>query len=159
MGKWMRRFWQKAVCPTICDQHGYAMAFWAIFLGTVMVPLLVLVWDVGRLFYARGEVQKAADAAALAAVREVDVPYYMQTGEVVLHAGAVTYANHYAQRNVDYLARAGIRPEITRITVNNTTQTVFVQMTADVSPLFPDWLHPKPITAWGEAEVRLRESH
>ena len=38
------------------------MAFWAIFLGTVMVPLMVLAWDVGRLFYARGEIQKVADA-------------------------------------------------------------------------------------------------
>ena len=52
------------------NEHGYVTAFWAIFLGTVMVPLMVLAWDVGRLFYARGEIQKAADAAALAAARE-----------------------------------------------------------------------------------------
>ena len=86
------------------------MAFWAIFLGTVMVPLMVLAWDVGRLFYARGEIQKAADAAALAAAREVDVPHYMLTGEVLLHQGAVGFATHYAERNITYLPSTGISP-------------------------------------------------
>ena len=122
------------------DEHGYAMAFWAIFLGTVMVPLMVLAWDVGRLFYARGEIQKAADAAALAAAREVDVPHYMLTGEVLLHQGAVSFASHYAGQNITYLPGTGISPRITRIVVNNTTKTVYVQMTADVSPLFPEFL-------------------
>ena len=65
-----RRFVHWLAHPRLPNEHGYAMAFWAIFLGTVMVPLMVLAWDVGRLFYARGEIQKAADAAALAAARE-----------------------------------------------------------------------------------------
>jgi uncharacterized membrane protein len=131
------------------------MAFWAIFLGTVMVPLMVLAWDVGRLFYARGEIQKAADAAALAAAREVDVPHYMLTGEVLLHQGAIVHATHYAQRNITYLPETGISPRVTRIVVNNTTKTVYVQMTADVSPLFPEFLRVRPISAWGEAQVRV----
>jgi uncharacterized membrane protein len=131
------------------------MAFWAIFLGTVMVPLMVLAWDVGRLFYARGEIQKAADAAALAAAREVDVPHYMLTGEVLLHQGAVGFASHYAERNVTYLPGTGISPRITRIVVNNTTKTVYVQMTTDVSPLFPEFLQVRPISVWGEAQVRV----
>jgi uncharacterized membrane protein len=133
------------------------MAFWAVFMGTVMVPLMVLAWDVGRLFYARGEIQKAADAAALAAAREVDVPHYMLTGEVLLHQGAVGFASHYAERNITYLPRVGISPRITRIVVNNTTKTVYVQMTADVSPLFPEFLNVPPISAWGEAQVRMSE--
>ncbi len=137
------------------NEHGYAMAFWAIFLGTVMVPLMVLAWDVGRLFYARGEIQKAADAAALAAAREIDVPHYMLTGEVLLHQGAVGFAAHYAERNITYLPGTGISPRITRIVVDNTTKTVYVQMTADVSPLFPGFLQVHPISAWGEAQVRM----
>ena len=141
--------------PRLPNEHGYAMAFWAIFLGTVMVPLMVLAWDVGRLFYARGEIQKAADAAALAAAREVDVPHYMLTGEVLLHQGAIVYAAHYAQRNITYLTGAGISPRITRIVVNNVTKTVYVQMVADVSPLFPEFLNVQPISAWGEAQVRV----
>lgn len=150
-----RRLIRCVACPTLLNEHGYAMAFWAIFLGTVMVPLMVLAWDVGRLFYARGEIQKAADAAALAAAREVDVQRYMQTGELVLHQGAVGYASHYAQRNITYLPRMGISSRITRVVVNNATKTVYVQMTADVSPLFPEFLHVRPISAWGEAQVRI----
>ena len=141
--------------PRLPNEHGYAMAFWAVFMGTVMVPLMVLAWDVGRLFYARGEIQKAADAAALAAAREIDVPHYMLTGEVLLHQGAVGFATHYAERNITYLPGTGISPRITRIVVNNTTKTVYVQMTADVSPLFPEFLQVRPISAWGEAQVRV----
>ena len=139
------------------DEHGYAMAFWAVFMGTVMVPLMVLSWDVGRLFYARGEIQKAADAAALAAAREVDVPHYMLTGEVLLHQGAIGFATHFAERNIAYLPRVGISPRITHIVVDNTTKTVYVQMVADVSPLFPEFLNVRPITTWGEAQVRIRD--
>ena len=150
-----RRFVRWIAHPTLPNEHGYAMAFWAIFTGTVMIPLMILAWDVGRLFYARGEIQKAADAAALAAAREVDVPHYMLTGEVLLHQGAVGFATHYTERNTTYLPGTGISPRITRIVVNNTTRTVYVQMEADVSPLFPDYLRVKPFSAWGEAQVRV----
>ena len=53
------------------------------------------------------------------------------------------------------LRAAGISPTITRIVVNNVTKTVYVQMTADVSPLFPEFLQVSPISAWGEAQVRV----
>lgn len=62
--------------------------------GTVMVPLMVLARDVGRPFYARAGIQKAAGAAALAAAHEVDGPHYLLTGDVLLHQGAVGSASH-----------------------------------------------------------------
>jgi hypothetical protein len=79
----------------------------------------------------------------------------MLTGEVLLHQGAVSFATHYAERNITYLPGTDISPRITRIVVNNTTKTVYVQMTADVSPLFPEFLQVRPISAWGEAQVRV----
>ena len=118
---------------------------------------MVLVWDIGLLFYARGEVQKAADAAALAAVQEVSVSHYRSTREIMLTANAPVYATRYALRNSTYLLEAGITPHITRITVNNETKTVFVQMQADVSPLFPEFITVKPVSVWGEAQVRMAE--
>jgi uncharacterized membrane protein len=139
------------------NEHGYAMAFWAVFLATVLVPLLVLVWDVGLLFYARGEVQKAADAAALAAVQEVSVPHYRSTRELMLNTDALAYASKYALRNSRYLLDAGITPHVTRITVNNENKTVYVQMQADVSALFPEFITVKPISVWGEAQVQTAE--
>jgi hypothetical protein len=60
-----------------------------------------------------------------------------------------------AQRNITYLPGTGISPRITRIVVSNVTRTVYVQMEADVSPLFPDYLRVKPFSAWGEAQVRV----
>ncbi len=137
-------------------EQGYAMAFYAIFLAAVVVPLLVLAWGVGRFFYARGELQKAADAAAEAAAREIDVPHYMDTGEILLHQGALVQANYYAARNTKYLPDRDITPYISGLVANNDTKTVYVRMTADVSPLFPAVLDIKPVSAWGEAQVRVR---
>ena len=79
----------------------------------------------------------------------------MVKGEVLLHQGAVSFASHYAGQNITYLPGTGISPRITRIVVNNTAKTVYVQMTADVSPLFPEFLQVRPISAWGEAQVRV----
>ena len=80
------------------------------------------------------------------------------TGEMSLHQGAIVCIPNYAERNITYLSDMGISPRITRIVVNNATKTVYVQMTADVSPLFPEFLQVKPISAWGEAQVRVSGS-
>lgn len=141
------RFWQQ--------EGGYAMSFWAVFISTVLVPLMVLTIDVGRLFYTRGEIQKAADAAALAAVREVHVVHYMNTKEIIFHDGTVQYAQQYAINNTTYLRKQKISPRITRIIVNDATKTVHVQMEADVSAMFPAYLQTGTVTAWGEAQVRI----
>jgi hypothetical protein len=69
-----------------------------------------------------------AAAAALAAAREVDVPHYRLSGEVLPHQEAVGFASHYAERNTTYLPGTGILPE---------------------------FLQVRPISAWGEAQVRI----
>ena len=67
-------------------------------------------------------------------------------------SGITVYASHYAYRNITYLPRTGISSRITGIVVSNTTKTAYVQMTADVSPLFPESLQVRPISAWGVAQ-------
>ena len=126
------------------------------FLATVMMPLMILTWDVGRLFYARGELQKASDAAALAAVREVDIVRYMETKDVILRSSAPAYARGYALVNSDHLRQKGITPSITNIVVDNTRKTVLVRLQADLSTLFPEFIHLPPTSVWGEAQVRLQ---
>jgi len=49
------------------DRRGYSMTFWTVFFGFVMIPIMALGIELGRYFYARAEIAKAADAAALAA--------------------------------------------------------------------------------------------
>ena len=41
---------------------GYSMAFWTVFFGFVMVPIMALGIELGHYSYARAEVSKTADA-------------------------------------------------------------------------------------------------
>ena len=61
------------------DRRGYSMTFWAIFIGLVLIPALSLAIELGRYFYAIAEVQKAADAAAVAASAEFDQQVFQET--------------------------------------------------------------------------------
>ena len=54
---------------------------------TVLVPLAGLAIDVPRYFTLRARLQLAADAAAEAAARSVDIPHFRNTGEVRLSRG------------------------------------------------------------------------
>ena len=54
------------------DHQAYAMTFWAVFIGFVIIPALAMAIELGRYFYAISEVAKAADAAAVAAAAEID---------------------------------------------------------------------------------------
>ena len=54
------------------DRGAYSQTFWAVFFGFVLIPLMALGIELGRYYYARSEVSKAADAAALAAAAEIN---------------------------------------------------------------------------------------
>jgi hypothetical protein len=58
----------------------YAMAWWAVFLGVVGVPLAALTIDGTRALYVRTHLQTATDAACEAAAQALDVPFFMATG-------------------------------------------------------------------------------
>jgi uncharacterized membrane protein len=137
-------------------RRAYSTLWWVGFLTFCLVPLAALSLGLGRYFYARAEVQKAADAGALAAAQEVDVTIYQNTGQIVLMPSAAGVASSYAGLNSDYLAARGIYPRITGIAVDQGRRTVSVSMAADASALFPSVLHGITVRASGEAEVRLK---
>ena len=110
----------------------------------------------GRYFYARAEMYKAADGAALAASAEVDVPLYQATGQIVLMPSAYGVAQTYAAFNSDYLASRRIFPRVTAIRVDQATRTVYVRLAADASSLFPSILGGVMVTGEGQAEARLQ---
>ena len=56
---------------------------------------------------------------------------------------------------LEFLPGADIYPTIDRVVVNNDDKTVWVHMTASADPLFPAWLRPGPISAWGQAQARI----
>lgn len=136
------------------DRRAYSSAFWALFIGLVAVPVFALAFDVGRYLYARQEIGKAADAAAVAAVVEINWRAFRESG--ALHPTDATYAwaQHYADMNNDYLGGLGIYPRVTGIQVNDARDTVYVAVSADLSALFPSIVPRVFVEETGTAQVR-----
>ncbi len=137
-------------------RHAYSTLFWIGFLTFAVVPLLALAINVGRWFYARAEVYKAADAAALAAVQEVDVPVYIETGQIVIKPSAFGLAQAYADLNAGYLISRKIYPNVTAIEVDQARRTVRVKVAAVADELVP-LIGKVVLYGEGEAQVRGRD--
>jgi hypothetical protein len=137
------------------NEAGFALVWWALFIGLVAFPLLVFVVEGARYLQAAGAVQKAADAAAEAAVREIDVPHYVETGEIRFSGNEYALAEQYANANADYLHARQIAVEIQSIAVDEAEDTVRVSALADVSALFPAIAPQVTIRREGTAQVRL----
>jgi len=136
------------------DRHAYSTLFWVGFLTFCLIPLVALAVNVGRFFYARAEMYQAADAAALAAAREVDIALYRQTGQILLLPSAHGKASEYASLNSGYLHSRRIYPRITNITVDQGRRAVYVEMAAAADELVP-LIGRVTLRGRGEAEVRL----
>ncbi len=130
------------------------MTFWALYIGFVAVPVLAMAIDLGRFFYAKAEVGKAADAAALAGAAYVDFEYFRETGEVRLLPEASSWARYYAAVNSAYLAEFGIRPSVTGMQIDERNKTVMVTVSADVSALFPSIVPRVVVFERGRSQIR-----
>jgi hypothetical protein len=139
----------------ILDERGFALVWWALFIGLAAFPLLVFVVEGGRYLQAAGALQKAADAAAEAAVREIDVPHYVETGEVRFSGNEYALAEQYANANAQFLSGRQIAIVIQSIAVDEAADTVRVTALADVSALFPAIAPAIIIQRDGTAQVRL----
>jgi len=135
-------------------ERGYSLVWTAGVIALIAVPLLALTVGVGRWFLCQGELQKAADMAALAAAQEVDVARFRDTGEVVLLPSAYEVAHRYAWLNAGYLSRRGLRIYVQAVRINRAERTVEVVLRADISSLFPRELPDIVIEARGTAQVR-----
>ncbi len=137
------------------DERGYALVWWTLFISLVAFPLLVLVIDGGRYLQAAGDVQRAADAAAEAAVREIDIPHYVETGEIRFSGAEYAVAYQYANANTLFLRARQIAIDIQSIAVDEGDETIQVTARADVTPLFPRIAPQIVIQRMGVAQVRL----
>ena len=136
------------------DNRGYSLTFWTVFFGVILVPILAMSIELGRYFYARAEVAKAADAAALAAAAEINQRVFETSGD--LQPTSITWVNAqaYASMNDNYLANYGIHAVVTGITVNAGADTVRVQVSADLDRFFPSVVPNVVVTERGEANIR-----
>jgi Flp pilus assembly protein TadG len=136
------------------DRRAYSSTFWALFIGVIFVPMMALTFDIGRYLYAKGEVGKAADAAAVGAAMEVNWRAFRESGDIQPTGATYAMAQSYANRNNDYLARQEIWPRVRSIRVNAANNTVYVSVEADLSVMFPSIVPRLIVEEGGEAQVR-----
>ena len=119
------------------DRRGYSMTFWVIFIGLVLIPVMSLAIELGRYFYAIAEVQKAADAAAVAASAEFDQQVFQETGRLVSTSKTWSSAQSYVNLNTVGLSAKGVHAVVTGIRLSGSDNTVSVNVSADLTILFP----------------------
>ena len=117
-------------------QRGQTTVFFALILTGLLLLTAVAV-EIGRIVYARGEVGKAADAAALAAASRIDIAAYRETGEIIFLPDVYATAQNYASMNSVFLQRRHIGVAVTEIGVYLATRVVSVTVSADLSSLIP----------------------
>lgn len=138
----------------IKDRRGYSLTFWTIFFGFILIPILALSIELGRYFYARAEIAKAADAAALAAAAEISQRVFEETGDLQPNSKTWANAQAFASMNNSYLAQYGVNAVVTGITVVAGEDTVLVQVSANVDRLFPSVVPAVLVSETGKAMIR-----
>ncbi len=138
----------------LIDRRGYSLTFWTGFLGIILVPILALSIELGRYFYARAEIAKAADAAALAAAAEISQRVFEENGDLQPTGKTWANARDFASMNNSYLERHGVHAVVTGISVDPGDDTVLVQVSANLDRLFPDIVPDVMVTESGYAQIR-----
>lgn len=136
------------------DNHGYSMTFWAVFIGFVLIPALAFAIELGRYFYAISEVAKAADAAAVAASAEINQRAFQDSGSLNPTSKTWTNAQSYASQNAASLSVRGVHAYVTGIQVSGGDNTVRVNVSANLSILFPSVVPNVTVTQTGIAKLR-----
>ena len=136
-------------------ERGQTTVFFALIL-TGLLLLTAAGIEIGRIVYARGEVGKAADAAALAAASRINVVLYRETGEIEFLPDVYGTAQSYASMNSAFLRSRHIGVAVSRISVDVGTMVVSVSVSADLSSLIPGVLpFQGQYSITGTAEARL----
>ena len=99
------------------DRRACSLIFWTVFFGFILVPIMALGIELGRFYYARAEIAKAADVAALAAAAEISQRVFDETGDLQPTSHTWTNAQDFASMNNGYLAQYGVYAVVTGITV------------------------------------------
>ncbi len=136
------------------DQRGYSMTFWAVFIGFVLIPTFALAIELGRYFYAISEVAKAADAAAVAASAEINQRTFRDSGSLVATSKTWANAQSYVAQNTAGLAAKGVHAYVTGIQVSGSDNMVRVNVSANLSILFPSIVPNVTVTETGIAKLR-----
>lgn len=136
------------------DKRAYSLTFWTVFFGFILIPIMALGIELGRYYYARAEIAKAADAAALAAAAEISQRVFEETGDLQPTSKTWANAQTFASMNNGYLAQYGVNAVVTGISVDAGDDTVMVRVSASLERLFPSIMPDVVVTESGYAEIR-----
>ncbi|MBI9045393.1 MAG: hypothetical protein JEZ06_12960 [Anaerolineaceae bacterium] len=136
------------------DRRAYSMTFWAVFIGLVLIPIFALSIELGRYFYAIAEVQKAADAAALAAAAEFDQQVFQSSGDLVPNSHAWSTAQTYVSANTAGLSAKGVHAFVSDIQMDSGADMVLVSVSADLSIMFPSLVPDVIVKQVGVSKLR-----
>jgi len=133
------------------------MIMMAILIILCLGLMLAVTIEIARMVKARGALQKAADAAALATCASVDMPFYRETGTVRYLPAAWDRAQQLANANAGYLTANDIGVTVTGISLDAGAMMCRVSVTADLSGLLPGFLdYSATTTMVGYAKARLQ---
>jgi Flp pilus assembly protein TadG len=130
------------------------MTFWAVFIGFVLIPSLAMTIELGRYFYAISEIAKAADAAAVAASAEINQRTFRDRSSLVPTGKTWSNAQLYVTQNTAGLASKGVHPYVTGIQSSGEENMVRVDVSANISILFPSVVPNVTVTQTGVAILR-----
>ncbi len=136
------------------DKRAYSLTFWTVFFGFILIPIMALGIELGRYYYARAEIAKAADAAALAAASEISQRVFEETGDLQPTSRTWANAQAFASMNNGYLSQYGVNAVVTGISVDAGEDTVLVLVSANLDRLFPSVVPDVVVTESGYAEIR-----
>lgn len=136
------------------NKRAYSLTFWTVFFGFVLIPIMALGIELGRYFYARAEVAKAADAAALAAAAEISQRVFENTGDLQPTSRTWANAQAFASMNNSYLSQFGVNAVVTGISVDAGDDTVLVQVSANLERLFPSVVPNVIVAETGFAQIQ-----
>jgi len=136
------------------DKRAYSLTFWTVFFGFILIPIMALGIELGRYFYARAEIAKSADAAALAAAAEISQRVFEESGDLQPTSKTWANAQAFASMNNSYLSQYGVNAVVTGISVDAGEDTVLVQVSANLERLFPSVVPNVIVTESSLAEIR-----
>lgn len=136
------------------DKRAYSLTFWTVFFGFILIPIMALGIELGRYYYARAEVAKSADAAALAAAAEISQRVFDETRDLQPTSRTWAFAQAFASINNGYLSQYGVNAVVTGISVDAGADIVMVQISANLNRLFPSVVPDVFVTESGLTEIR-----
>lgn len=117
-------------------RHPYSLTFWTGFFGFILIPIMALGIELGRYFFTRAEVARAADAVALAAAAGISQRVFEETRDLQPTSKTWANAQEFASMNNNYLSKYGVFAIVTGISVDAEEDTVYIQVSANLDRFF-----------------------